>query len=77
MTKAQWRALEWLPPDGSWTTQKDRSIASALHSLWLYHRVLVQTEYGNFGPRGGLTTRWRLTEAGVRAISGVSGGGRS
>jgi hypothetical protein len=68
MTKAQKRALEWLPPDGSWRTKPGR-LVSALNSLSLAWPHCVQDEYAQCGPRGGWMDRWRLTAEGVaRAV---------
>lgn len=63
LTPAQLRALEWLPCDGGWRTSPGR-LASALSSLSLQHRGVVQEEGGNHGPRGGFKWRYRLTPLG-------------
>ena len=65
-TRAQRRALEWLPSDGSWKTKPGR-LSGALSSLRVGHRGLVEHQFGAFGPRGGYTSRWRLTLEGVAA----------
>lgn len=64
MTKAQKRALEWLPADGSWRIKPGR-LVSALQSLSMAWPRCVQDEYAQCGPRGGWFVRWRLTYAGV------------
>ncbi len=63
MTKAQLRALAWL--SRNWT-RADRSVSSAIHSLQLRYRDLVEERTGPFGPRGGYCIQFRLTERGVR-----------
>ncbi len=65
-TPAQKRALLWYPEDGQWKTNPGRLVA-ALHSLAHYHKGLAEAEFGDFGPRGGRTMRWRLTPLGVEA----------
>lgn len=64
MTKAQKRALEWLPQDGSWRVRPGR-LTAALSSLAMAWPHCVQDEYAQCGPRGGWMNRWRLTEIGV------------
>lgn len=66
-TPAQLRALDWLPADGSWRTHAPHTIASALDSLGLYHRELIEQQRGPFGARGGHCRRDRLTPAGIAA----------
>ena len=63
-TDPQRRALKWLPSDGSWARKPGKTNASALYSLKLYHRDLIEIEIGDFGPRGGREFRYRLTTAG-------------
>lgn len=63
-TKAQLKALEWLPGDGSWATQPGRT-ERAIHSLILYFPTLAECEFGNFGLRGGSMMRYRLTPRGA------------
>ena len=65
ITKAQRKALEWLPADGS-PRNKPGSMGPAVKSLELYHRNLAVSE-GATGPRGGRYTVWRLTDEGQRA----------
>jgi len=60
LTPAQERALLFLPADGSWTTKPLGRMAPAAASLALYHKDLVDYEFGDFG-------RWRLTARGVKA----------
>ena len=64
MTEAQKKALDWLPSDGSWRMKPGR-LAATLNSLKLYWSGYVECEWGNFGLRGGLGWRWRLTDKGV------------
>ena len=45
MTKAQKRALLWLPSDGTWIAAT-RDIAAAVGSLQLYHNKLVEAKTG-------------------------------
>jgi hypothetical protein len=65
-TQPQLRALAWLPDDGSWKGPPGRA-APALDSLALYHRGLVDHEWGAFGPRGARQRRFRLTAVGIEA----------
>lgn len=65
LTDAQIRAKAWLPSDGSWRINPGR-LAIALNSLSMAWPMCVECEWGDFGPRGGLVQRWRLTEHGVR-----------
>jgi hypothetical protein len=71
-TQAQVKAFEWLPSDGSWRLRPGK-MASALNSLWLSHEKLVESEWGDFGPRGGREVRWRLTKAGVNMKRTLTG----
>jgi hypothetical protein len=70
LTKAQTRALNWLPNDGSWTNVTEDRPSHALNSLSL--RKLCECEWGSFGPKGGQQLRWRLTLAGVHARMDMS-----
>lgn len=70
-TKAQKKAMAWLPADDSWRINPGRT-AAALHSLACYHRGLTVAEFGDFGPRGGRTMRYRLTDAGVKTFAALS-----
>lgn len=63
MTKAQMKALEWLAADGSWRTNAGR-LAAAISSLSLGKVGVVEHRYGQFGPRGGWVTGYRLTPLG-------------
>jgi hypothetical protein len=66
-TEAQLRAFDWLPSDGAWRVKPGRLIQS-LNSLSLRGGIrmkLIESEWGDFGPRGGRELRWRLTETGV------------
>jgi DNA-binding PadR family transcriptional regulator len=65
LTPAQRLALEWLPADGAWRMSPGR-LASALSSLSLQHRGVVEDAAGNFGPRGGFKWRYRLTDLGQK-----------
>jgi hypothetical protein len=64
LTKAQEKALDWLPADGAWRSDAGR-LERAAHSLWLYHRVFVDSRSGLFGPRNGWKIQYRLTPAGI------------
>lgn len=66
LTKAQAKALEWLPSDGSWRTNSGR-LSSALASLSLRPGGprLCEYEYGRHGARGGWMSAYRLTIAGI------------
>ena len=66
-TAPQKRALLALPADGSWLVNAPRDPSSAIESLRLYHRDLVDIERGHVGPRGGYGRRARLTPAGIAA----------
>lgn len=68
LTAAQQRALDWLPKSGEWRIGPGRLI-SALNSLSLYHRGVVEIDTGPIGPRRGLGTRARLTAAGVQEFA--------
>ena len=64
-TKAQKRAFDWLPADGSWREMPGK-LSPALDSLWLCHRDLLTYEFGRkYGSSGGEGRRWRLTEVGI------------
>lgn len=65
-TRAQLKALRWLPDDGSWITHPNRAMASALDSLGLYHQGVMESERGKFGVKGGECRRVRLTQDGIR-----------
>jgi hypothetical protein len=63
-TAAQLKAFAWLPSDGSWRDSPGRFV-SALSSLSLSSGLkLAESEWGDFGPRGGRILRWRLTPHG-------------
>ncbi len=64
LTKAQERALEWLPADGAWRT-KAGNLAAAIASLSFKPGKYVEAKYDKFGPRGGWQQGYRLTDAGV------------
>ena len=66
MTANQRLALAWLTTD--WRTDAGQ-MTRKLCSLRLAHPTWVDEEYGEFGPRGGYKTRWRLTAAGVLALA--------
>lgn len=66
LTKAQEKALLWLPVDGSYAIRPG-PVAAALNSLHLYHASLVEIEDGMFGRRGAYCSRYRLTPAGIAA----------
>lgn len=63
ITEAQRKALAWLPADGSMKT-KPGKVSTALESLRLSHRGIVDKSYGDYGPRGGRMVGYRLTESG-------------
>jgi hypothetical protein len=65
-TSAQRAALKWLPSDGSWRDQAG-IMGTALSSLALCHHGLVESQWAQSGPRGGIRRRWRLTSVGVAA----------
>lgn len=69
-TAAQLRAMQWLPSDGSWRMKPGKT-TSALNSLSIGFGKLVESEWGDFGPCGGLELRWRLTEAGIAAKKAI------
>ena len=62
-TAPQLRALAAL--SGEWLFNPPKSISAAIQSLALYYPQLVQREAADFGPRGGLASRARLTPAGL------------
>ena len=64
-TKAQIKAMEWLAAEvgAGWKIGGGR-LAAALSSAERYG--YVESEWGDFGPRGGRVIRWRLTEKGLR-----------
>lgn len=64
-TEPQRRAILTLPGNGAWLVRPQRGLAPALDSLYLYHRDLVEQEWGEFGQRGGWCRRARLTSAGM------------
>lgn len=66
LTEPQLRALKWLST--KWT-KADKSISSAVHSLQLWHRDLVEERTGPYGPRGGYCIQFRLTDAGFKEQS--------
>ena len=67
MTKAQRRAFDWLPADGSWRVSAGHKIAPALNSLSCHFRAYVESDWGAYGPRGGFCLAWRLTPEGTAA----------
>lgn len=71
LTGPQRRAIEMLPADGSWTTMF-HGISAALNSLVLRHPTLAETEWGDFGPRGGKMRRARLTKTGVKVRTALT-----
>lgn len=72
-TDAHRRALERLPEDGSWRDNPGKEFSPAVNSLGLYHRDLVEHDWGRIGPRGSYLTRWRLTPAGIELIKRAKG----
>ncbi len=71
-TGPQLRALEWLPPDGSWVVKPPQAISRGIDSLHLYYKPLCDVEFGDFGPRGGRCRRARLTPDGVAKRSDLA-----
>lgn len=70
ITPAQQRAIKWLPKDGSWRVM-DKGMGRAVRSLQLCHVGTVEDEGGNFGPRGGLAVRSRLTAEGIKRFANL------
>ena len=67
-TAPQLRALSYLPADGGWLVGPQGPKSAALDSLALYHKDLCETEFGNFGKRGGWCMRRRLTAKGIAEV---------
>jgi hypothetical protein len=63
-TLAQERALAWLPPDGSWSSETEK-LSSSVLSLKMFQPTLVEIEWRD-DPRGGRSFRARATDAGLR-----------
>lgn len=61
LTKAQQRALDWLPIDGSWRTDAGR-LSAALNSLSL--KGYCAGAWAPCGKLGGTKMRWWLTAKG-------------
>jgi len=64
LTKAQLKALERLPCDGSWRMDPGR-LTSALNSLSLAPGKPCVGQWGDFGARGGRKQRWQLSINGI------------
>ena len=64
-TKAQLRALAYLPGDGSPVYGLPRGVSSAVHSLILSHSRLCDSRWGTHGVRGGRKLRVWLTPSGI------------
>lgn len=71
-TAAQLRALDFLPVDGGWTLLSG-NIGRAINSLYLSHARLIETQWGDFGKRGGRALRVRLTQ-GIEVKEHLSSG---
>jgi hypothetical protein len=67
MTPAQFKAIAWLPADGTWRVKPGRIVA-ALNSLSIIWPGCVERQWGPFGPQRGHNQRWRLTVAGVEKL---------
>ncbi len=64
LTKAQAKALDWLPADGSWRGDAGQ-LGRAIDSLGIYHGIFVESRAGHYGLRNGWKRQYRLTPAGV------------
>ena len=71
LTPAQKRALLWLPLNGVWRSLQAKFSIRTMSELVQFG--FADGEHGPFGRQGGMTTRWRLTPAGIAARKAIEG----